>query len=90
MENKILKTANKIRLEAERKLQDAFYDNEKLIGLEISVEIKINNIPVDEMPEACNERKLQNNSAYLTLDYRDKLRLSSETYEILKPENDGK
>ena len=86
MENKILKTANEIRVETQRKLEDALTLHEKFIGLEISVEIKINNIPPSEMPANSEERTLQNNDAYLFFVARDKLRLSSETYEVLEPE----
>lgn len=89
MANRILQKANEIRLEAERKLQDTFNEDENLIGLEISVEVKINDIPREEMPKGSPEKLLENNNAYLSFD-TNKLRFTSETYEVLKKESDGK
>lgn len=83
MENKFIKAINKTRLAAERKLQDIILEDEKLLSVNITVEIKISNIPVEEMPEGSEEHVFESGvKAYLSSFPTSNIILTSNTYDV--------
>lgn len=83
MENKFIKAINKTRLAAERKLQDIILEDEKLLSVNITVEIKISNIPVAEMPEGSEEHVFESGvKAYLSSFPTSNITLTSNTYDV--------
>jgi hypothetical protein len=83
MENKFIKAINKARLATERKLQDIILEDEKLISVNITVEIKISNISVAEMPEGSEEHVFKSgDKAYLLSFPNSNITLTSNTYDV--------
>lgn len=82
MENEILKKANRVRIEAERKLEDVFLNNDELMGITISVEVRISNVPYKFMPE--NSKVItysDEKRTYLSYHANQQLDIVSESYE---------